>query len=237
MGSIVNRVSGILILVFVMLATSPGPASAQQTVNVTVGHFSMPRVDRSPTDILNIEHHDLAFDISEFSNWSLGGEWLVPLGAFVEAGAGIAFGQRTVPTYHVLAVNQDGSRIERELGLRQVPMEVTVRVLPLRQSYRVQPYAGGGIAWIKWRFSESGDFATPSGRIFRDELHAATGSAIGPVMVFGMRVAGDTMAFGVESRYQHASGSFGPEFARVVNPDIDLDGWTLQVTAGMRLGK
>ena len=232
-----KRVSGILIFVFAMLAASPLPASAQQTVNLTLGRFFMPRVDRPATDILLIEHHGLAFDISEFGNWTVGGEWLVPLGEMLEAGAGIAFGQRTVATHHVLVMNRDGSRIPRELGLRQVPMAVTIRVLPLRQSYRVQPYAGAGLAWIRWRFSESGDFVTPNGTIFRDEEYAATGSAIGPLMVFGMRLAGDTMALGVESRYQRAQGSFSPVFARVINPDIDLDGWTLQATVGLRLGR
>ena len=231
---IVNSVRSTLILVFAMLAASPLPASAQQTVNLTLGRFFMPRVDRPETDILLIEHHGLAFDISEFGNWTVGGEWLIPLGDMLEAGAGIAFGQRTVATRHVLVMNRDGSSIPRELGLRQVPIGLTVRVLPLRQSYRVQPYAGAGLAWIRWRFSESGDFATPNGTIFRDEEYAATGSAIGPLLVFGMRIAGDRMALGLESRYQHARGSFGPEFARVINPDIDLDGWTLQVTAGFR---
>ena len=130
-----------------------------------------------------------------------------------------------------------GAGIPRTLGLRQIPLAVTARVLPLGQSYRVQPYAGGGIALIAWRFSESGDFALSNGRVFRDEEYQATGSAVGPVLVFGMRVAGDRLAFGAEGRYQKARGSFGPSFARVVDPDIDLDGWTLGVTAGLRIGR
>lgn len=52
----------------------------------------------------------------------------------------------------------------------------------------------------------------------------------------GLRVAGDTLVFGFEARYQRARGSFGPIFAWVANPDIDLNGWTLQFTTGMRFG-
>ena len=192
---------------------------------------------RVETDLLLIEHHDLVFEIGDFNGAMVGAEWLVAIGERYEAGLGVSYMQRTVPTEHVRAIDTGGAGIPRTLGLRQIPLAVTARVLPLGQSYRVQPYAGGGIALIAWRFSESGDFALSNGRVFRDEEYQATGSAVGPVLVFGMRVAGDRLAFGAEGRYQKARGSFGPSFARVVDPDIDLDGWTLGVTAGVRIGR
>jgi hypothetical protein len=101
----------------------------------------------------------------------------------------------------------------------------------------VQPYAGGGIALINWSFAESGDFARSITRqIFRDEHYKASGVGFGPVLLGGLRVAGEAMAFGLEGRYQRARGSFGPLFAGVVEPDIDLGGWTLSLTAGWRIG-
>ena len=60
---------------------------------------------------------------------------------------------------------------------------------------------------------------------------------MGSILLIGMRVAGDTVAYGFEARHQSAHGSFGREFARVSGPDIDLGGWSLQFTAGMRLGE
>ena len=225
-----------LVLACAALIASAHPASAQQTLNVTFGSFLIRGPGRVETDILHIEHNDLVFDINDFNSLTLGGEWLVPIGELVEAGAGVSFSRRTVPTTHVRVRNTDGSAIERDLSLRQMPIAFTVRVLPFRQSYSVQPYVGGGLSVVRWRFQESGDFVTPDRRIFRNEEHVGTGNAVGPLFLIGLRAVTETLAFGFEGRYQSARGSFGPAFARVTAPDIDLDGWTVQFTAGMRLG-
>jgi len=234
---LVRRGCGVFLFACAALTASAPSAYAQQTVNLSVGRFLMPRVDRIETDILLIEHNDLVFDISDFSSTALGGEWLVPIGTLLEIGAGVSFSRRTVSTYHVRVMHMDGSRIPRDLSLRQMPVALTARVLPLRQTYRVQPYIGGGVALINWRFSESGDFVDARGNVFRGEHYTATGTAAGPLLLFGMRVAGETLAFGAESRYQSARGNFGPVFGRVAEPDIDLEGWTLQLTAGVRFGR
>ena len=199
----------------------------------------MMRTGRVATDILLIEHHDLAFEFREFNVPAIGVEWLVPIGNRYEAGLGASFSRDTVPAVHVGAVNSDGSPIPRELRLQQMPIALTVRVLPLGQSYSVQPYIGGGVALFRWQFAESGDFATASRRtIFRDEHYTARGNAIGPVVLGGMRVVtGDRLAFGLEGRYQRARGMFGPVFARQLNPELDLGGWTLLGTGGLRFGR
>lgn len=235
-ASMVERLGCVLVLACAALAASARPALAQQTLNLSWGYFMMPGEGRVETDILHIEHADLVFDVNDFNGATVGGEWLVPIGNFFEAGAGVSFSRRTVPTVHVVG-DRDGSPIPRDLGFRQLPVAFTVRVLPLGQSYSVQPYLGGGVAVINWRFSESGDFVGPNRSIVRGEQYVATGHTAGPMVLSGLRVAGDTMAFGFEARYQRARGSFGPVFARVADPDIDLHGWTLQFTAGMRFGK
>ena len=233
----VNRLRCVRVLACAVLAASTHPAYAQQTVNLSWG-YSMMRTGRVPTDILLIEHNDLAFNFSDFNVPAIGVEWLMPIGNLYEAGLGASFSRDTVPTVHVGVVNSDGSAIPRELRLRQMPIALTVRVLPLGQSYSVQPYIGGGVAVINWHFSESGDFAAATRRtIFRGEKYSATGSAPGVTLLAGMRaVTRDTYAFGIEARYQRARGHFGPVFARQVNPDLDLGGLTLLVTAGMRFG-
>lgn len=199
----------------------------------------MMRTGRVPTDILLIEHNDLDFTFSDFNVPVIGVEWLVPFGNLLEAGLGASFSRDTVPTVHVGVANSDGSPIPRDLGLRQMPIALTVRVLPLGQSYSVQPYIGGGVALISWQFRESGDFAAANRRtIFRGEHYSANGSAIAPTLLAGMRaVTLDRYAFGIEARYQRGRGHFGPVFARQVDPDLDLGGLTLLVTAGKRFGK
>lgn len=234
----VNRLGCVLVLACAALAASARPALAQQTLNFSWGFFMMRgEGGRVETDILLIEHNDLVFDVTDFNGTTLGGEWLIPIGNLFEVGAGVSLSRKTVPTVHVRAVNSDGSQIPRDLGLRQLPVAFTVRVLPLGQSYRVQPYLGGGVAVVSWGFSESGDFVRPNGSIFRNEKHTATGAATGPVVLFGLRVSGETLTFGFEGRYYRARGSFGPVFARVRDADIDLGGWNLQFTAGIRFGE
>ena len=191
---------------------------------------------RAQTDILQIEHNDFLFETSDFNSLTLGGEWLVPISRLFEVGGGVSVSRRTVSTGHNRLTNSDGSPITKEMGFRQMPVAFTARVLPLGQAYSVQPYAGGGVAVIMWRFTEAGDLVTPDRVVFRNEQHAATGRALGPVVLLGLRVAGETMAFGVEGRYQRARGSFAPVFARVRNADIDLGGWVIQGTAGLRFG-
>lgn len=209
------------------------PAAAQETLNLSVGYF-MVREARSEADILLIEHHDLVFTMRDFSSMAIGGEFLVPVTPRLEGGVGVSFSRRTVPTVHGRVFNDDGSPLRRTLALRQMPIAVTLRMLPLGQQYRVQPYAGGGLAVIRWRFTESGDFAA-RGSLFRDEHYDKTGATVGPVILFGLRVAGDTLAFGLEGRHHRATGSFGPAFARVRDAEIDLHGWTIDGTIGLRL--
>ena len=234
----ITRLVCSVVLTCAAIAAAAQPAFAQQTLNLSWG-YSMMRTGRVPTDILLIEHHDLAFEFRDFNVPAVGVEWLMPFGNALEAGLGASLSRDTVPTIHVGVVNSDGSAIPRDLGLRQIPFALTARFLPLGQSYTVQPYIGGGLVVINWQFSESGDFATPARRtVFRNEHYSANGNATGVTLLAGLRtVTLDKFAFGIEARYQRARGHFGPVFARQVDPDLDLGGLTLLATAGMRFGK
>jgi hypothetical protein len=85
----VTRLSGVVAIALVGLCLCAPHALAQRTLNLSAG-YSMARDQRVATDILLIEHHDLLFDVSNFNSWTIGGEWLVPLGDFVEAGCSFA---------------------------------------------------------------------------------------------------------------------------------------------------
>lgn len=218
------------------------PALAQATLNVSFGYFILQH-ERSEADIFRIEHHDLSTEAGDFNGLTIGGELLVPLplramtfglGTY-EAGISASYSGRTVSTTHSWVFNRDGSPIERTLSYSQMPLALTLRWLPLGQAYRVQPYAGGGLALIRFHFLESGDFAA-RGDLFRDEHYKSYGTAVGPVVIAGLRVVSDRLAVGIEGRHQRAQGSFGPVFARIQNAELDLHGWTVNGTIGLRLG-
>ena len=226
-----------------VLGLGAGPAAAQQTLNFNLGYFTARGEDaRVEGDILN-EHRgaeaSLVFDIKDFNGAAVGAEWLVPLGRFLEAGAGVSFTRRTVPSVYEDFIDSDGSEIEQDLRLRRIPVDLTVRVLPLSQESGLQPYFGGGLSVISWRYSEAGEFVdfTRGSAIFRDQF-VASGSATGPVVLGGLRFAGDSLSAGGEVRYHSASGELGTGFGSTSGePEIDLGGWTYQFNIGLRFGR
>lgn len=226
----------VLVLACTVAVLVPATASAQQTINFSLGVFTPRGEDaRVSGDVLNADRTFLFFDVKDFKSASVGGEWLVPFGEFFEGGAGIAFSRRTVPTVYSDFVDVDGSEILQELRLRMVPFSFTVRALPLGQSNPFQPYIGAGLNVVNWRYAESGDFIdfNNNREIFRDSF-VASGTATGPVVLAGVRFGGQTLTAGGEIRYSAAHADLSTDFA---GNRIDLGGWTYNFTMGVRFGR
>ena len=174
----------------------------------------------------------LVFDPDEFGGASFGGEWLVGLGRFLEAGAGVSYSAQTVPSFYADFVDPDGTEVDQDLHLRTTPIAFTVRVLPFGQSSPIQPYFGGGLAVINWKYRESGEFIDfNAGREIFVDTFEATGNSTGAIVLGGVRFAGRRFTAGGEFRYQHASGDLPSDFSA---PKIDLGGWTYNFTVGAR---
>jgi hypothetical protein len=217
------------------------PVFAQQTLNFSLGYFSVRGEDARVQGDVPVENLDvLIFDIDDFSGVTVGGEWLVPLGEYFEAGAGASFSRRTVESVYEDFVDNDGTEIDQDLRLRIVPVAFTIRVLPLGQSNAVQPYFGAGLGIFSWHYSESGefvDFSTRPATIFHEQ-YSSSGSATGPIALAGIRFAADSFSAGFEVRYQSADAELGEEFQDIhADPRIDLGGWTYQATVGYRFGR
>jgi hypothetical protein len=229
-------------------------ASAQQTVNFTIGYATVPGQDSrtgvncgscSDLDILAAEKNFLSFDVSDFNSVTFGGEWLIPIGQFVEAGAGLSYAQRTVTSVYTNYLNANGAEIEQDHLLRRVPIDLTVRLLPLRQTSPIQPYFGGGLTLINWRYRETGEFIDFSGggrNIYCvgegaacDPTYESNGTETGPVILGGVRFAGSGFSVGGEVRWRQATGTLDSDFTDIANK-IDLGGWSYQATIGVRFG-
>ena len=238
-----QRLGVLVLLGAAAIGLSAQPAAAQQTLNFTLGYFAVRGEDaRVEGDILN-EHlgaeAPFVYDLQDFNSASIGGEWLVPLSRYLEAGAGVSFTRRTVPSVYEDFIDADGSEIEQDIRLRRVPVDLTMRVVPLGQQSSVQPYFGAGISIVSWRYSESGEFVdfTRGNAIFRDQF-VASGSETGPVVLGGVRFAGENLSAGAEVRYYSAEGELGNSTFASPAPvsKIDLGGWTYQFNIGMRFG-
>lgn len=207
----------------------------QQSLNFSLGVFTVRGEDaRVDGDALVVNRSLYLFDFKDFNTASLGAEYLVGVGEFFEAGAGIGLTNRGVDTIYADFVRPDGSEIEQQLKLRVVPITATVRVLLLGRGAAFQPYVGGGIGIYNWRYSETGDFvdfSVPGTPIFR-ESYTATGTSLGPVAVFGARFPLGSATIGGEMRYQRAEGDLDER--DFLGPKIDLGGFHYSATVGFR---
>jgi outer membrane protein W len=212
---------------------APTVASAQQSINFTIGGFVPRGVDgRSADDVLVNNLNFLAFDIKDFKGATFGGEWLTGLGDHLEAGLGVSYYQRSTPAVYLNFVNTNGTEIEQDLKLRVIPFTATVRFLPLGHNHGVEPYIGAGVGVLNWRYSETGQFLATDRSIFRGNF-VGTGTATGPLVLGGVRIPVGSWGVGGEIRYQSAEGNL-PVNEDFSGTKIDLGGFTYNFTIHVR---
>ena len=215
-----------------MLATPS--ALAQQSFNFYVGGFTPKGEDgRDVADVLVNNLDFLVFNIKDFNAPTAGGEYLVGLGDKFEAGLGVGFQSKSVPTVYSDFVNANGSEIEQSLKLRVIPVTATIRFLPLGNHDAFTPYIGAGVGIFRWRYSETGEFLATDRTIFRGNF-VGDGTATGPVILGGVRIpVGHTLGVGGELRWQAAKGDL-PTDQDFAGTKIDLGGFTYTFTLNFR---
>jgi hypothetical protein len=212
---------------------------ARHSVGFNLGYFAVKGEDgRVDDDVLvaNLSSADpLLFEIKDFNGATFGGEWLYGVSNFLETGVGVGYNRRTVPSIYADLVHANGSEIAQDLKLRMVPITATIRFLPIGRGGPVEPYIGGGVTFINWRYSESGEFVDSSdGTIFRD-TYEADGTAIGPVILGGIRFpAGDALTVGAEVKWQKAEGDTNSVESQLLGNKIDLGGTSINFTMHIR---
>ena len=237
-----------------MILLAPTLASAQvrqvsssntgnNTVNFTVGYFALKGLESRVADdvlvnellnpgLVNGKPQPLLFEIKDLNSVPFGGEYLIGLGRQFEAGVGLAYSQRTAPSIYANLTHSNQDEIRQDLKLKQVPVTFTGRFLLLPRGSSVEPYIGGGVVAIKWRFSEAGEFVDTDGTIF-SALYEANGTSAGPIVLGGVRFPFGALVAGAEGRWQKVEGK-GLLADGFLGDKIDLGGWTLNFTVGAR---
>jgi hypothetical protein len=218
-------------LATLMLGAPAAQAQVTQSVSLNLGYFVAPAEDaRQTNDVIWQNLNFLLFDPSEFNGASVGGDYLIGFGEYVEAGVGISYRRQTVPSVYADFIDSDGSEIYQEMKLRVTPIAFTLRFLPLGNRGAVQPYVGGGVGLFSWRYAETGEFVDfTDDTIFRGS-YVDTGTEVGVVALGGVRVPiGDAFGAGVELVYQDAKGDLDPSVG-FLGDTVDLGGWTTQFT-------
>jgi hypothetical protein len=215
-------------------------ATAQQSVTFYIGGFAPRALDGRPNDDVILQNSAflstfdqlVGIDIDEFNNVTVGGEWLVALGRYAEAGLGIGYYQQSVPTLYTDLVNINGTNIEQTLKLRIVPFTATIRLLPFGSDRPVQPYIGVGVGVYRWRYSETGQFVDFDDNVFTGNF-VGSGAEVGPTILGGVRVPIGQVAVGFEIRYQSAEGEL-PLDQGFAGTTIDLGGLNYLFTTSFR---
>lgn len=244
--SIMRGVQVILGILAILTVVAPVPADAQirrisssgdwrQAIGFNIGYFSVKGEDsRGDDDVIFRDLDSLLFDVSDFNGATFGAEWLFGVTDYIEVGAGVSYYQRGVPSVYADFQEDDGTEIEQELKLRQVPLTATVRFLPIGRRASVQPYIGAGVGAIRWRYTETGEFVDFNNDVFRDSFEA-DGTEVGPVILGGIRFpVADVWLVGGEFRWHSAEGDTGGIDEGFLGDKIDLGGWSFNFTAHVR---
>jgi hypothetical protein len=236
--------TGLLVLIGSLIAV---PASAQivQALHFGGGWF-IPRgydsrvsgdvlvADLNPPDTTQ----QLTFNISDFNSGQLFGEWLLEFGDHIEVGAGVGYYKGSAPSFYTgyTDSSNNNANIEQTLSLRVVPISGFVRFLPFGKPSTVQPYFGVGVSALNYRYVEDGQFIDSSDLSIFPATYVATGTAVGPLAIIGIRVPikGDIWAFTTEWRHQWGSGDTGGSAAGFLDDKIDLGGSNISFGFMMR---
>ena len=187
------------------------PAWAQSSLSLNLGYFVLRGEDtRIPDDVI-VENLGLfAFDLEQFNNTSVGAEWLSGLGTIPRWGSGSASISRRSSVSIATLSTTTAARIEQDFKLRVTPVTATLRFFPFGKRNTIQPYAGAGVGFFNWRYSEVGEFIDfNTFDVFRDQFVAAD-TDVGAVYLGGVRVrVGSRYGVGLEVKYQDAKGVVG----------------------------
>jgi outer membrane protein W len=187
------------------------PASAQIVQGLHFGggvFWPLPAGSRTSGDVLNEDLNTLTFNIGDLTSGQLFGEYLLEFGDHIEVAAGVGFSSGTANSFYTDLTHPDGTDITQQLHLRIVPITGLVRFLPFGKPSHVQPYVGAGVSAMNFHYRESGEWVDYSDFSTFVNTYTGSGTAVGAVVVAGVRVPlrGDIWGLTFEWRYQHGTG-------------------------------
>src|SRR4029453_7256436 len=200
-----SLVRTISLLFAAMAIATPAPAQVVQSLQLGVGGFFPRNLDSRVTGdvwVADLNQPDvvgfpgttasLLFDPDSFHGWTIFGEWNLGITPRFELGTGASFYSRTAHSrYRDLehGLRPSHPDIEQNLSLRITPISVVGRFLPFGRPSDFQPYVGGGFSLMNFRYTETGEFVDPETlEVFGDQ-YKATGWAVGPIILAGVRIA------------------------------------------------
>lgn len=196
-------------------------------VTVNLGRFGLNAGDAG--SVVKENQSYLDFD-GAVGGVSASAEVNVGLGNHLEAGLGVGYVDASANSMYRDYVRDNGTDIRQQTRLRNVPMNVNIKLMPWGRDKEIQPYVGAGLQVNNWNYEESGqfiDFNSANYDIYKD-TYKADGVAVGPVAIVGLRIPlNKTVSISGEYRRQWAKGAL-PAEGGFVGDHVDLGGETFQ---------
>jgi hypothetical protein len=136
-----------------------------------------------------------------------------------------------VPTVYNDFVNANGTEIQQTLRLRVVRSRDGALAAD-GAPQRCRAVHRGGVGIFNYHYSEAASFSRTDNSIFNGNFEGS-GTAVGPVILGGVRVPVGSWGVGGEIRWQSATGDLPPDQDFSGNK-IDLGGFTYAFTINVR---
>ena len=213
-------------------------ASAQQSFNFYMGGFEPTSADARgdiaggiSNDVLVQNQQFLSFRIKDFDGFTFGGSgWSGLVTTSTGPRPQLLSGDGVRGRQQLREREWRGAR-EPQASHRAVHGDVPCAALGHHAP--VQPYVGGGVGVFGWRYSEYGQFVDPTDLSIFNGTFVGSGTAVGPVLLGGVRVPIGPTAVGFEARWQSAKGDL-PTNQEFAGTKIDLGGMNYLFTFNIR---
>ncbi len=200
-------------------------AAHAESLSIRIGAL----IPRAQSDIWDLNIAETTFTRTQLIGGMLGAGIDIFWSRWVNTSLFVYAYERDVDVEDRDFVYPDGTPIARTITLNVVPIEMTLKFLPLGRMRRgAIPYLGGGVGLYIWKYHEIGDFVFDRfGDPFIDfDEFQASGVEIGWHVLAGIQIRiGRRSTLDFEIKYHDARGDMGRDFPGF-NP-IDLSGVSL----------
>jgi len=240
-ASLTAGVAGLLIASIGAPALAGESNLAQGQVSLSLGVFE-PRGD---SDLWDLNETFTTEDTTDYDDALFGAAYGMPLGPNADLQFEISYYQAQADVHYRNFFNVNGDAIRQEHRLTELPMEISLRFLPIARETPggrlrpVIPYLGGGGGALFWEYREEGRFVDdlqfPTYQYYDERetrrvtgtLHAVAGVEIQFVREFSIFI---------EGRYRWAKDDLSSDFDSNLD-EFDLSGASVSVGATWRFGQ
>jgi hypothetical protein len=210
-----RRALAVLALALPVLMPSPGFA---QNLDLHLGGY----FPSANSNLFGYDESVYTVSKSDFNGVIGGFQFSQRIARNVEIGLSADVYDKHLYSSYQSFTNPDGSNINQTLHLQEVPVGVTIRLIPTNRRARIAPFIGVGADLIFWKYEEYGNFVDPNTLNISPDSFQSTGVTPGVHVEGGVRIPlSYDVSLVATGKYLWAKADMGDDF---VGNRIDLGG-------------